>query len=65
MVFGVTHLAIELIPFLQKTSIYRSLPLKVVTLLLQTFLAVLFYQVRVRPISAATLPFLLLPNHNH
>lgn len=51
MLFAVTHLTIELAPFVQKTAIYRSLPLKVVTLLLQTFLAVLFYQVRVPPHS--------------
>jgi len=44
MVFGITHLVIELVPAVQKTGIYRSLPLKVVTLLLQTFLSVLFYQ---------------------
>lgn len=44
MIFGVTHLVIELVPLVQKTAIYRSLPLKVVTLLLQTFFAVLFYQ---------------------
>jgi hypothetical protein len=44
IIFGVTHLAIELLPFVQKMSIYRSFPLKVVTLLLQTFLACLFYQ---------------------
>jgi len=44
IVFAVTHLTIELVPFVQKTAIYRSLPLKVVTLLLQAFLAVLFYQ---------------------
>jgi hypothetical protein len=47
ILFGVTHLVIELVPQVQKTAIYRSLPLKVVTLLLQTFLSVLFYQVRV------------------
>ena len=46
MVFAVTHLVIELVPYVQKTSIYRSLPLKVVTLLLQAFLSCLFYQVR-------------------
>ena len=51
MVFGVTHLVIELVPYVQKTSIYRSFPLKVVTLLLQTFLSCLFYQVRVQPNS--------------
>ena len=51
IVFAVTHLCIELLPPVQKTSIYRSLPLKVVTLLLQTFLACLFYQVRVHPNS--------------
>jgi len=44
ILFGVTHLAIELLPFIQKMSIYRSLPLKVVTLVLQTFLACLYYQ---------------------
>lgn len=44
MVFAVTHLVIELVPFAQKTSIHRSLTLKVVTLVLQTFLACLFYQ---------------------
>jgi hypothetical protein len=44
IVFGVTHLSIELLPPVQKTSIYRSFPLKVVTLLIQTFLACLFYQ---------------------
>jgi len=44
IVFGVTHLSIELIPYIQKLSIYRSFPLKVVTLLLQTILSVLFYQ---------------------
>jgi hypothetical protein len=44
MVFGVTHLVIELVPVVRKTAIYRSLPLKVVTLILQTFLSVLFYQ---------------------
>jgi hypothetical protein len=44
MVFGVTHLVIELVPVVQKTAIHRSLLLKVVTLLVQTFLAVLFYQ---------------------
>jgi hypothetical protein len=44
ILFGVTHLVIELVPQVQKTAIYRSLPLKVVTLLLQTFLSVLFYQ---------------------
>jgi hypothetical protein len=52
MVFGVTHLIIELVPAIQKTAIHRSLLLKVVTLLVQTFLAVLFYQVRVQ----STLP---------
>jgi len=44
MVFGVTHLVIELVPYVQKTSIYRSFLLKVVTLLLQAFLSCLFYQ---------------------
>lgn len=44
IIFGVTHLAIELVPFVQKMSIYRSFPLKVITLLLQTFLSCLFYQ---------------------
>jgi len=44
LLFGLTHLVIELVPYVRKTTIYRSLPLKVVTLLLQTFLSVLFYQ---------------------
>ena len=68
MVFGVTHLVIELVPYVQKTSIYRSLPLKVVTLLLQTFLSCLFYQVRVRPNSIChpliSVSSLLWPNHH-
>lgn len=44
IIFGVTHLVIELVPAVQKTGIYRSLPLKVVTLILQTFFTSLFYQ---------------------
>jgi hypothetical protein len=44
IIFGVTHLVIELVPYVQKMSIYRSLPLKVVTLVLQAFLSCLFYQ---------------------
>ena len=70
IIFGVTHLAIELVPFVQKMSIYRSFPLKVVTLLLQTFLSCLFYQVRVHsqfnpPSLSFRFYFLLWPNHHH
>jgi len=69
MVFGVTHLVIELVPYVQKTSIYRSFLLKVVTLLLQAFLSCLFYQVRVQSNSIF---YSLIsvwsphrPNHHH
>ena len=60
IVFGVTHLSIELLPPVQKTSTYRSFSLKVVTLLLQTLLACLFYQVRVHPNSISHFFILLL-----
>jgi len=42
--FGLTHLVIELVPPIKKTAIYRSLPLKAVTLTLQAFLAGLYYE---------------------
>ena len=44
VIFGLVHLIIELAPPIKKMSIYRSFPLKIVTLLIQGFLAVLFYQ---------------------
>ena len=50
--FGVTHLVIELVPPIQKTAIYRSLPLKAVTLTLQAFLAGLYYEVRCDPVPS-------------
>ena len=69
MVFAVTHLVIELVPYVQKTSIYRSLPLKVVTLLLQAFLSCLFYQVRAQSNSICyfliSVWSLLSPNHHY
>ena len=50
MVFGVAHLVIELVPSIQKTSIYRSLTLKAVTLTLQAFIAGLYYEVSCDPV---------------
>ena len=44
IIFGITHLTIELTPAIKKLGIYRSFPLKIVTLLIQTFLTCLFYQ---------------------
>jgi len=44
MIFSVTHLVLECVPQVAKTSLYRSLPLRIVTYYLQAFLAILFYQ---------------------
>jgi vacuolar-type H+-ATPase subunit I/STV1 len=44
ILFGVTHLVIELLPVIRRMSIYRSFALRIVTYSLQTFLSVLIYQ---------------------
>jgi len=44
ILFGCTHLCLELIPQIRKLAIYRSWALRIVTYTLQTFFAVLFYQ---------------------
>jgi len=44
LVFGITHLFLELTPQIRHMSIYRSFPLRIVTYTLQAFFAVLFYQ---------------------
>lgn len=45
MILGFVMLAMELpLPQLKSTSIHRSLPLRIVLLLLQAFLTILFYQ---------------------
>ena len=47
MLHGFALLALEFpAPFLKGTGIYRSIPLRIVMLLGQAFLAILFYQVR-------------------
>lgn len=47
MMLGLFILAIELpLPAIKQFSIYRSLMVRVVLLLFQVFLAILFYQVR-------------------
>ena len=47
MILGLTILAIELpLPAVKQFSIYRSLVVRVVLLLFQVFLAILYYQVR-------------------
>ena len=69
MISSVTHLVIELVPLVQKTAIYRSLPIKVVTLLLHAFFAILLYEVRIKPntVRHSFIPvFLLLwPKDDH
>lgn len=44
IIFGITHLIIELAPQVRKLAIYRSWAIRIVTYTLQTFFAVLFYQ---------------------
>jgi len=44
IIFGITHLILELLPAIRSMSIYRSFPLRIVTYTLQASLAVLFYQ---------------------
>lgn len=44
MLFGIFHLVLEQLPQVRKLSLYRSFVLRIVTLHIQTFLAILFYQ---------------------
>jgi hypothetical protein len=45
LLVGFLYLALDYpAPFLKKTAIYRSFPLRIVLLLLQTFFAILYYQ---------------------
>jgi len=44
MLLSIFHLILECVPQVAKTPIYRSFPLRIVTLHLQAFLAILFYQ---------------------
>jgi len=45
MIIGMIILAIELpLPMVKSTGIYRSLPVRIILLLFQTFFAILFYQ---------------------
>lgn len=46
LVTGLTYLGLELLPMMKKTALYRSFVFRVIWLTLQTFFAVLFYQVR-------------------
>jgi hypothetical protein len=47
MLLGMSLVALEFpVPIIKKTVIHRSIVLRVVLLLFQTFLAILFYQVR-------------------
>jgi len=43
--FGITHLFVELAPQIRKYRVYRSWAARIVTYTLQSFFAVLFYQV--------------------
>lgn len=46
MVFGFVIIALEYpLPLVKGSPIHRSIPLRIVLLVLQSFLAVLFYQV--------------------
>jgi vacuolar-type H+-ATPase subunit I/STV1 len=44
LIFGMTHLMLELVPQIRQTAAYRSFVLRSVTYTLQAFFAVLFYQ---------------------
>jgi len=44
LIFGLGHLLLELLPQLKGSAAYRSYVLRVVTLTLQAFFAVIFYQ---------------------
>ncbi|KAH9859102.1 hypothetical protein C2E23DRAFT_34461 [Lenzites betulinus] len=45
LVVGFIYLALDMpAPFVKNTAIHRSFPLRIVLLLLQTFLAILYYQ---------------------
>jgi len=44
LVFGLSHLLLELLPQIKMSAAYRSFVLRAVTLTLQAFFAVLFYQ---------------------
>ncbi|KAL7281425.1 hypothetical protein ACG7TL_004738 [Trametes sanguinea] len=47
MLLGFVYLALDYpAPFLKNTAIHRSFPIRIVLLLLQTFFAILYYQVR-------------------
>ena len=46
MLLGFGYLALDYpLPFLKNTAIHRSFPIRIVLLLLQTFFAILYYQV--------------------
>jgi len=44
LLLGISHLALELVPRIQKTALYRSFVLRIVTLTMQVMFTVLFYQ---------------------
>jgi len=44
LLFGITHLTLELLPHARKHAVYRSFVLRIVTYTLQAFLSVLYYQ---------------------
>ena len=50
MLLGFGYLALDYpLPYLKNTAIHRSFPIRIVLLLLQTFFAILYYQVGLYP----------------
>jgi hypothetical protein len=45
LLFAITHLALELLPYARQFAVYRSFVLRIVTYTMQTFVTVLYYQV--------------------
>lgn len=51
MLVGFVYLMLDYpAPFLKNTAIHRSFPIRIVVLLLQTFFAILYYQVSMAPL---------------
>lgn len=44
LLFGITHLVLELLPHARQLAVYRSFVLRIVTYTMQTFVTVLYYQ---------------------
>lgn len=44
LLFAITHLALELLPYARQFAVYRSFVLRIVTYTMQTFVTVLYYQ---------------------